>query len=78
MHKLKESAEEKKIKHFKAAVAKHLALQGITKESLVSAMQMSRTSFWEKMNNPDTFRVGELRQLYLLLDFDEEERHILI
>lgn len=41
-------------------------------------MHMSRTSFWEKMSNPDSFRVGELRQLYSLLEFDETDKHILL
>ena len=41
-------------------------------------MHMSRTSFWEKMNNPDNFRVGELRQLYSLLEFEDNDKNILL
>lgn len=76
--KLRESPEKARITHFKAAVAKYLALRGITKENLISSLHMSRTSFWEKMNNPDSFRVGELRQLYSLLDFSEDDKNILL
>lgn len=76
--KLRESPEKARFTRFKAAVAKYLALRGMTKENLISSLHMSRTSFWEKMNNPDNFRVGELRQLYSLLDFDDDDKDILI
>lgn len=76
--KLREPPEKARFTRFKAAVAKYLALRGMTKENLISSLHMSRTSFWEKMNNPDNFRVGELRQLYSLLDFDDDDKDILI
>lgn len=76
--KLRETPEKARFTRFKAAVAKYLALRGMTKENLISSLHMSRTSFWEKMNNPDNFRVGELRQLYSLLDFDDDDKDILI
>lgn len=76
--KLREPPEKARITQFKAAVAKYLALRGITKESLIASMHMSRTSFWEKMNNPDNFRVGELRQLYSLLEFEDNDKNILL
>lgn len=76
--KLRESPEKARFTRFKAAVAKYLALRGMTKENLISSLHMSRTSFWEKMNNPDNFRVGELRQLYSLLNFDDDDKDILI
>ena len=76
--KLRESPEKARFTRFKAVVAKYLALRGMTKENLISSLHMSRTSFWEKMNNPDNFRVGEPRQPYSLLDFDDDDKDILI
>lgn len=78
MPRLKESAEEARIKQFKAVVAKYLSLREISRERLTTAMCMSRSAFWEKLNNPDSFRLGELRKLYAVLEFNEEDRQILL
>ncbi len=78
MTRLRETPEQARITLFKAAVAKYLTLRGLSKESLTTVMCMSRSSLWEKLNNPDNFRIGELRQLYTVLEFDEADRQILI
>ncbi len=78
MPRLRESTEQARVTQFKAAVAKYLTLRGVSKESLTASMCMSRSTLWEKLNNPDNFRLGELRQLYTILEFDEVDRQILL
>ena len=78
MPKVKESPEKARITLFKATLSKYLSLRGITKEKLASCLLMSRSTFWDKLNNPDMFRLGEIRQLFSLLEFSEEDRKILL
>ena len=78
MSKIKESPEKARITLFKATLSKYLSLRGITKEKLASYLLMSRSTFWDKLNNPDMFRIGEIRQLFALLDFSEEDKRILL
>ena len=48
------------------------------KEQLAQMLRMSRSTLWNRLNNPAEFRVCELTALHDILKFSDEERHILL
>ncbi|MBQ8618040.1 MAG: hypothetical protein IJ418_11120 [Clostridia bacterium] len=77
MPKLKLTEQQMKTRQFQAVVAKQLVLMDYSKDQLAKLIRISRSSLWEKLDNPSKFRVGELQALHHVLKFSEEERHIL-
>lgn len=78
MPKQKASASDQRKRSFRTVIAKQMTFLGISKEQLTAHMKMSRTTLWSKLNDPDSFRVRELRLLYDVLKFSEEEMRILL
>lgn len=78
MPRLRVSEQQAKTDLFCATVAKQMNLKHIGKDQLSRLLGMSRSTFWEKMKAPSTFRLGELCQLFSVLDFTEEEKRILL
>ncbi len=75
MPKLKDSQEEKQDKLFKALIAKNMALCGYGHNNeLAPKMYMHERTFNYKLVNPDKFTRKELRRLFYLLKFTEEEK----
>ena len=66
-----------KTRKFQAAVAKQLIVLDY-KEQLAQMLRMSRSTLWNRLNNPAEFRVCELTALHDILKFSDEERHILL
>ena len=67
-----------KTRKFQAAVAKQLIVLDYYKEQLAQMLRMSRSTLWNRLNNPAEFRVCELTALHDILKFSDEERHILL
>ena len=59
MPKLKLTEQQIKIRQFQAVVAKQLVLMDYSKDQLARMIRISRSSLWEKLNNPTLFRVSE-------------------
>lgn len=75
MPKLKESEDEKTDKLFKGIVAKNMVLCGYhTNKDLAPKMYMHINTLNYKMNDPDRFDRKELKRLFRLLKFSEEEK----
>ncbi len=59
MPKLKPTERQMKIRQFQAVVAKQLVLMDYSKDQLARMIRISRSSLWEKLNDPTLFRVSE-------------------
>lgn len=59
MPKLKLTEQQMKIRQFQAVVAKQLVLMDYSKDQLAKLIRISRSSLWEKLNDPTLFRVSE-------------------
>lgn len=59
MPKLKLTEQQMKIRQFQAVVAKQLVLMDYSKDQLARMIRISRSSLWEKLNDPTLFRVSE-------------------
>lgn len=75
MPKLKDSPEATQDKLFKALVAKNMTLCGISNNrELASKAHIGEKAFYLKIKDPDKFTRKELRRLFSLLKFTEEEK----
>ncbi|MBQ9168504.1 MAG: hypothetical protein IJX67_08885 [Oscillospiraceae bacterium] len=59
MPKLKLTEQQMKTRQFQAVVAKQLVLMDYSKDQLARMIRISRSSLWEKLNDPTLFRVSE-------------------
>lgn len=75
MSKLKPSEWEISNRSIIAVISKYMALRGCSsKDKLMEVMGISRTALYARWNNPDKFRLGELRTVYDYLHVPDEER----
>lgn len=75
MPKLKESSEVKQDARFRGLVAMHMELCGIRNHRELAAKALiGEKAFYLKIKDPDRFTRKELRRLFTLLKFTEEER----
>lgn len=58
---------------FKAIVAKNLIECGLTKSDLALKLFMSKASIYNKLNDPDSFTFKELKLLFQVLKFTQDE-----
>ena len=73
--KLKESEEQKRDKLFKALLAKNMTLCGYNHhKDLAPGMHMHVNTLNYKISDPDKFTRKELRRLFTLLKFTDEEK----
>lgn len=75
MPKLRESPKEAQNRLFGAYVAKNMKLCGISgQRELAMMIGMSEGAMIYKMKDPEKFRGGELRELFRILKFTEQEK----
>lgn len=75
MPKVKQSEAEMLKRGIIAVITKYMALRGYSsKDKLMDVMGISRTAMYARWNNPDQFRLGELRTIYDFLHVPDEER----
>jgi hypothetical protein len=56
-----------------ALIAKYLVVHGYTKPNLAVLLSMSTASLYNKLNNPNMFTLKELRRLFEVLKFSQDE-----
>lgn len=75
MPRLKQSKNEMINRSIIAVISKYMALRGYSsKDKLMEVLGISRTALYARWNNPDNFRLGELRIIYDYLHVPDEER----
>lgn len=75
MPKLKDSPEVAQDKLFKALVAKNMTLCGFkNNRELAARALIGEKAFYLKIKDPDKFTRKELRRLFTILKFTEEEK----
>lgn len=62
----------------KSIVAKNMVTRGYNKQELATKMMMSRSTFNNRLNEPDSFTIGEFRKLALILNFNREEKSLIL
>ena len=79
MPKVKEPITEKQDKLFKGLVAKNMVMCGYSHNNeLAPKMHMHQKTFNYKLDDPDRFTRKELRRLFTILKFSEEEKGAVI
>ena len=73
MSKAKDEAKDKARREFKAIVNYGLYKCRWTKEEVASKLNMCPTTFYNRLNDPEKFKVGELRRLEKILHLDRKE-----
>lgn len=63
MPKLRETEQEKELKILKANVKYHQSIYGSEPDKYGLLIQKSRATFYNRLNRPDTFTIGELQKL---------------
>ncbi|WP_130861465.1 helix-turn-helix domain-containing protein [Bacilliculturomica massiliensis] len=75
MPKLKERQDEKQDRLFAAFLAKNMALRQISSQDEIAKMLgINRSTLNYKLKNPDRFTRKELRSLFKMLGFTDEEK----
>ena len=75
MPRLKQSEAEMMNRSVIAVISKYMALRGCqSKDRLMEVLGISRSALYARWNNPDNFRLGELRAVYNFLRVPAEER----
>lgn len=79
MPKLRDTQQEKQDKLFKGLVAKNMMIRGYEyNKDLAPKMHMHERTFNYKLDDPDKFTRKELRKLFNLLEFSEEEKGLVM
>lgn len=73
MSKAKDEAKDKARREFRAKIDSGLTMNGWTKEEVATQICMSTATFYNRLNDPEKFRVGELRRLEKILHLDRKE-----
>ena len=68
-----EKRREKKNKEMRGQISYFLTKEGYTKKELATSLGMSLSTLYNKINHPNTFTLGEVRDLMLLLKLDESQ-----
>lgn len=78
MPKLKESEEEQKNNIARAYIAKNMALYNLTDEQIAVKLRCTKRTFQNKKKRPETFTLGELRKLCIVIKLSEEEKSLIL
>ena len=73
MSKAKDEAKDEARREFKAIVNYGLDKCNWTKEEVAAQICMSTATFYNRLNDPEKFRVGELRRLEKILQLDRKK-----
>lgn len=78
MPRLKESEEEQKNSMTRAYIAKNMALYNITDDQVATKLRCTKRTFQNKKKRPETFTLGEIRKLCIVIKLSAEEKALLI
>ena len=73
MSKAKDEAKDKARREFRAKIDSGLTMYGWTKEEVAIQICMCPATFYNRLNDPEKFRVGELRRLEKILHLNRKE-----
>lgn len=75
MPKLKENEQEKKNRLLAAYISKYMTLYGYKNiDDLAIKWHMKRSTAYNRLKNPSKINLGEIRILFDVLHFTDEER----
>lgn len=78
MPKLKESEEELKNRITRAYIAKNMALYNLSDEQIAIKLMCTKRTFQNKKKRPETFTLGELRKLCIVIKLTDEEKTLIL
>ncbi|MDF2858670.1 MAG: hypothetical protein K0Q87_4521 [Neobacillus sp.] len=78
MPKLKESDEEQKNRLTRAYIAKNMELYGLSDEQIAVKLRCTKRTFQNKKKRPETFTLGELRKLCIVIKLNDEEKSLIL
>lgn len=78
MPKLKESEEEQKNNITRAYIAKNMALYNLSDDQIATKLRCTKRTFQNKKKRPETFTLGELRKLCIVMKLSAEEKALII
>ena len=62
----------------KSIINQRLTVQGWQKKDLAAQLLMSSSSLYNKISKPEMFTLGELRLLFKVLKFTEDEKLLVV
>lgn len=71
---LQERRNENRNKMFNGIIAKNIETSGISKSQLAVRMNMSRSSLYLKLKDPNKFTLGELRSICDILKIAQNDK----
>lgn len=78
MPKLKESDEEQKNRLTRAYIAKNMELYDLSDEQIAVKLRCTKRTFQNKKKRPETFTLGELRKLCIVIKLTDEEKSLIL
>ncbi len=78
MPKLKESDEEQKNRLTRAYIAKNMELYNLSDEQIAIKLMCTKRTFQNKKKRPETFTLGELRKLCIVIKLTDEEKTLIL
>jgi len=78
MPKLKERPEVTQDKLFRGLISKYMIISGYDVQELADKLHIHRVTLHRKLKNPDSFTRGELRRLFQILKFTDEEKGLVM
>ncbi len=78
MPKLKESEKEQKDKLTRAYIAKNMELYNLSDEQVATKLCCTKRTFQNKKKRPETFTLGELRKLCIVIKLSTEEKALIL
>ena len=71
--KVEAKSREKKNKEINAQISYFLVMKGYTKQELASMMGMCVATLYNKLKDPNTFTLREVRELKLILELNDSQ-----
>lgn len=78
MPKLKELDETQKDRTVRAYIAKNMELYNLSDEEVAVKLRCTKRTFQNKKKRPETFTLGELRKLCLVIKLSDEEKSLIM
>lgn len=72
--KLQERRDEYRNKSFNGIIAKNIEMSGVSKSQLALKMNMSRSTLYAKLKNPNKLTLGELRSICDILRIAQTDK----
>ena len=74
MPKLKPSKTELQDRTLVGSMENQMRIQGIDKKGTAKQAGFAESTFYQRLRNPDTFTIRELRRVFAVLHYPDEEK----